>query len=113
LVFLAGVTSTDVTKKRGRRDTAFFAFINPISSTRKNLKILTFADVSNIIFNSTGNEHRAVGVNFIRHGCQFSAFAKKEVIITAGSFGSPLLLFKSGIGPFDMLKEAEVRNAEI
>lgn len=34
--------------------------------------------------------------------------ASKEVIISAGTISSPMLLIKSGIGPKDILEKAEV-----
>ncbi len=37
-------------------------------------------------------------------------YAQKEVILSAGTFASPLLLMKSGIGPENILNAAGVRS---
>ncbi|OXA46121.1 Oxygen-dependent choline dehydrogenase [Folsomia candida] len=52
--------------------------------------------------------NQAYGVAYTRHGIPQIAHAKKEVIISAGAFGSPILLTKSGIGPRDVLQAAKV-----
>jgi choline dehydrogenase len=41
----------------------------------------------------------AYGVEYIRHGEKKTAFATKEVILSAGVINSPKLLMHSGIGP--------------
>jgi len=72
----------------------------------KRLKVLTYADVTKIQFNSV--EKLATGVEYTRHENKFAASARKEVILCAGVFRTPLLLFKSGIGPAKMLSAAQV-----
>ena len=42
---------------------------------------------------------RATGVHFTKHGKTYIAKGSKEVILAAGSIGSPTLLQRSGIGP--------------
>jgi choline dehydrogenase len=50
----------------------------------------------------------AEGVLYKRHGIPQIAHASKEVIISSGTFSSPLLLMKSGVGPRDVLEKANV-----
>lgn len=50
----------------------------------------------------------AYGVRYKRHGIPQIAYASKEVIVSAGTFSSPLLLMRSGIGPEQLLKEAKI-----
>lgn len=50
----------------------------------------------------------AYGVLYRRHGIIQIAHASKEVIISAGTISSPMLLIKSGIGPKEILEKAEV-----
>jgi len=50
----------------------------------------------------------AYGVEYVRHGITKRAFAKKEVIISAGTLMSPHLLMHSGIGPKNHLEENKV-----
>lgn len=57
------------------------------------------------------NERKtAYGVVYKRHRIPQIAHANKEVIISAGTISSPMLLMKSGIGPQDVLTAAGVRN---
>lgn len=55
------------------------------------------------------NERKAAyGVIYKRHGIPQIAHALKEVIVSAGTISSPLLLMKSGIGPEAALNAAGV-----
>jgi choline dehydrogenase-like flavoprotein len=89
-----------VTIKDGRRESAATAFLNPIKQ-KPNLKIETDAQVSRIVI-ANG---RATGVEFTRNGTVARVDAKREVIVTAGTFQSPQVLMLSGIGPGDALKQ--------
>lgn len=42
------------------------------------------------------------------YGAKNQVFATKEVILSAGTFGSPKLLMLSGIGPHDLLNDTGV-----
>jgi choline dehydrogenase len=53
-------------------------------------------------------EKRAYGVAYYRHEIPQIAHARKEIIISCGSVGTPILLMRSGIGPANVLKEAKV-----
>jgi len=97
----------DTSKTRsGRAVTTCTIFIDPILGNRKHLTLLPFAEVTKILF----NHNIATGVKYTRFGKHFIATAKMEVILSAGAYGSPLLLFKSGIGPAEMLSRANVRE---
>ena len=93
--------------KLGRRQSTYISYIDSIKDTRKNLQIKYFSQVSSVIFSK--NKKRAIGVKYIRHGIEFKAYAYKEVIISAGTYETPLLMFRSGIGPQKMLKKAGVK----
>jgi choline dehydrogenase len=47
---------------------------------------------------------RAVGFEYRHDGAVKQAFAEREVILSAGAYGSPQLLMLSGIGPADHLR---------
>ena len=66
-----------------------------------NLHIGTNCTVDRILFNG----RHARGIEFTRGGEQREAHARREVVICAGAFNSPILLMKSGIGPAAHLRE--------
>ena len=51
---------------------------------------------------------KATGIVYERGGTQTTVKARREVILCAGSVGSPCLLQASGIGPAQVLKDAGV-----
>lgn len=90
------------TQRRASRCSAAKAFLRP-ARLRKNLHVALFSHVTKIIIDETSN--RAIGVEFIRDGRKQSAFAKREVILSAGAINSPHILMLSGIGPRKHLEE--------
>lgn len=74
--------------------------IKPISDLTPILQVL----ISN---------RRAQGIEFIHRGISFSVQTDKEVILTAGTYGSPAILIRSGIGPADQLQRLQVRTSLI
>ncbi|WP_372574667.1 GMC family oxidoreductase [Ruegeria jejuensis] len=84
--------------KRGERCSAAAAYLHPVLS-RPNLTVITRASARRIRFDGK----RATGVEYARRGQVAMAEAKREVVLSAGSFGSPQLLLLSGIGPRDEL----------
>ncbi len=74
-------------------------YLNPVKN-RKNLKIVTNAHVQKIKFENS----KAVSVNYLSNGKLISVGANKEIILSAGSIGSPHLLQVSGIGEATKLK---------
>jgi choline dehydrogenase len=84
--------------RRGRRSCGARAYLRP-AMRRANLRVLTSAHATRILF----EERRALGVEF-RRGAQLStARARREVVVSAGTFLSPQLLQLSGIGPAPLL----------
>ncbi|XP_016952047.1 glucose dehydrogenase [FAD, quinone] [Drosophila biarmipes] len=97
-----GVSYVQATTLKGRRHSAFRAYIEPIRSRRRNLHILTLARVTRVLIDAATNS--AYGVELTHQGRSFKVKARKEVILSAGAFNSPQLLMLSGIGPEDNLK---------
>ena len=85
---------------KGRRVSAARAFLTP-ASKRPNVRVETHAVATRILI----EQGRAVGVDYLRNGKPASARARREVIVSAGSINSPLLLQHSGIGPGRLLAE--------
>src|SRR5581483_4524775 len=66
---------------------------------RPNLEGVTGAFAERLVFDGD----RAVGVQIVRDGVRETVHAEREVILSAGSYQSPVLLMQSGIGPADDL----------
>jgi choline dehydrogenase-like flavoprotein len=96
------------TTKAGRRHSVARAFIRPIAN-RPNLKIVTDAQVTNIVLEGG----RATGVAYTVFGQGRRADARAEVIVSAGAIQSPQVLMLSGIGdPAELQKHGiEVKHA--
>jgi choline dehydrogenase-like flavoprotein len=75
---------------------------------RQNLEVVTGAQVLRVELDGG----RATGIRYRdRRGREQVARADREVILAAGSIGSPQLLMLSGIGPADHLREVGVEVA--
>ena len=98
-----GIGYFQVTQRNGFRCSAAVGYLNPIKN-RKNLKIITKAHIKNIEF----IDKKAVSVNYWLGNELKSAQTNIEIILSAGSIGSPHILQASGIGPSDLLKENDV-----
>jgi choline dehydrogenase len=92
-----------VNQKRGRRWSAARGFLKPVLR-RVNLRLETGCLVERVIFDGK----RAVGVAWRQNGIARSARARGEVILAAGSIGSPQILLLSGIGPAAPLQEFDI-----
>ncbi|ODM94362.1 Glucose dehydrogenase [FAD, quinone] [Orchesella cincta] len=92
--------------KDGRRVSTYKAFIEPIRS-RPTLTIYKFSVVTKVLMR--GENNQVFGVEYERHGVRKTAYANKEVILSAGSIGSPKILMLSGIGPKEHLQTVGVR----
>ena len=83
----------------GRRSCGADAYLHP-AMERKNLQVLTSARGTRVLFDG----RRATGVEFKRGAETHTATAKRELIVSGGSFHSPHLLQLSGLGPAALLK---------
>jgi choline dehydrogenase-like flavoprotein len=89
-----GVGLFHVNQQRGRRWSSARGFLKPVLH-RKNLRLETGCLVESLFFE--GN--RAAGVRWRQNGVTRSARCRGEVVLSAGSIGSPQLLKLSGVGP--------------
>ncbi|EDW06812.1 glucose dehydrogenase [FAD, quinone] [Drosophila mojavensis] len=97
-----GVSYVQANTLKGRRHSAFSAYIEPVRPLRKNLHILTMARVTRVLIDESTKS--AIGVELLHGRRRFEVRARKEVILSAGAFNSPQLLMLSGIGPEDNLR---------
>ncbi|MCA0936862.1 GMC family oxidoreductase N-terminal domain-containing protein [Vibrio alginolyticus] len=88
-----GITYTQVTQKNGERYSAAKAYLTP-NLSRPNLTVLTKATTHKVLFEGK----RAVGVEYGQKGKRFQIKCNREVILSAGAFGSPQILLLSGVG---------------
>ncbi|GJQ10454.1 hypothetical protein GpartN1_g2245.t1 [Galdieria partita] len=99
-----GVGFFQVTQADGKRVSPSTAYLDPVRG-RRNLSVETQKHVEKILFaRETGSAPRAMGVSYINSsGKRERAMVRKEVILSAGAYGTPQLLMLSGVGPPDVL----------
>ncbi len=83
-----------VNQRRGRRWSAFTAFLKPVLDIRDNLRMETRVLVERIVI----EDGRASAIEFSHGEEKLRVEVRGEVVLSAGSFGSPALLERSGIG---------------
>ncbi|KAJ8872723.1 hypothetical protein PR048_026337 [Dryococelus australis] len=95
-----GAAVTQMTTHNGERQSTYTAFLEPVRG-RNNLHIKTHSHVANILVR---NNNEAYGIEYIRHNDTRRAFARKEIILSAGSIGTPHIHQLSGIGHKEVLE---------
>ena len=95
-----GVGYFQMTMRNGRRCSSAAAFLKP-ARNRGNLHIFTGAQTERLILEG----RRAVGIQVRRGTDLVDVRARREVILSAGSLGSPHLLMLSGIGAGSDLRQ--------
>jgi choline dehydrogenase len=98
-----GFGQMHMTVKAGVRSSTANAYLKPIIK-RANLKLVTKALTKRILLEGK----TAVGIEYLRGATAYKARASREVVLSAGSVGTPVLLQLSGIGPAFVLKAAGV-----
>ncbi|KIY51724.1 alcohol oxidase [Fistulina hepatica ATCC 64428] len=73
-------------------------------------RVATHTQVLKILFDESGESLRAVGVEFApeKGGPALHAYARKDVILSAGAIHSPHILMLSGVGPADHLRQYKI-----
>ncbi|XP_038212012.1 glucose dehydrogenase [FAD, quinone]-like [Zerene cesonia] len=90
---------------KGRRVSTATSFLNS-ARDRSNLYILKNAFVEQIIF----EDMKAIGIKVSLHNdLKATYYVTKEVIVSAGSVNTPVLLMLSGIGPKFHLEELQIK----
>lgn len=97
----------------GLRADAAHAYLHPLLSDGKhpNLHVLTETKVVRVLFD---DDKLAVGVECVPNpeyhtsNETFTIKAKKQVVLSSGGIGTPLVLQRSGVGDPDVLRKASV-----
>ncbi len=95
-----GISLMPNSVRRGVRQSSVETYLRPARS-RHNLVVETSALARRIPMQG----RKATGVEYERNGAIQNALATREVILAAGSIGSPQLLMLSGVGPGRHLQE--------
>jgi len=98
-----GFGRMDMTVQNGVRCSAANAYLKP-AMRRANLSVETHARTERVLFEGK----RATGVAYRKGNTPIIARARREVILSAGAFGSPQLLMLSGVGPAAHLAEVGI-----
>ena len=99
-----GVGYFEVNQRRGVRWSATKAFLRPAMS-RKNLVVKIKAPTTRLLIETKNGVKRCAGVEFIENGTVRKALATREVVMAAGSIGTPQILQLSGVGSSDLLDQ--------
>jgi choline dehydrogenase-like flavoprotein len=96
------------TQRSGRRWSCASGFLRP-AMRRSNVTVVTGATTHRVVFEGK----RAVGIDYYRPpDGGVTVRARREVILSAGAFGSPHLLMLSGIGHAEHLRDNGIEVVE-
>ena len=98
-----GCNYFQVTEKNGLRCSTAVGYLNPVKK-RTNLKVVVKAHVKKINFDGK----KAIGISYWRDNELITIKANKEVILSAGSIGSPHILQTSGLGDPKKLQNFDI-----
>ncbi|MCV0437799.1 MAG: GMC family oxidoreductase N-terminal domain-containing protein [Hydrogenophaga sp.] len=100
-----GVGYFEVNQKAGWRWNASKAFLRPVQQ-RRNLTVWTQTTTDRLVLErGADGALRCTGAELRRNGQRVTVRATQEVVLSAGSIGSPALLQRSGIGPAGLLRQ--------
>jgi choline dehydrogenase len=101
-----GVGYFEVNQKAGWRWNTAKAFLRPTCYARPNFEMWTAAQVARLTLETgTDGQQRCTGAQVWTGDGMVTAAATREVILCAGSIGSPQILQLSGIGPAALLQQ--------
>ena len=100
-----GFGRVDRTTRAGRRCSAARAYLAP-ALKRSNLDVVTGTLVRRVLLQGS----RARGIEYSERGTVATAYADRDVILSAGAFNSPQLLQLSGIGASAQLSKLGIET---
>lgn len=93
-----------VTTKNGWRAGTFKSFVEPLTGNSKvKLDVAKYSYAKKLLLDESSNS--VTGIEIENFGKTYTYSVEKEIIVSAGAFGSPQLLMLSGIGPKEHLEE--------
>ncbi|MFO7910283.1 MAG: GMC family oxidoreductase N-terminal domain-containing protein [Halomonas sp.] len=99
-----GVNYFEVNQRKGWRWNTSKAFLRPIKQ-RTNLTVWHSTHVNRLLFEAQNGKPRCTGAELLREGKTLMATAHREVVLSAGTIGSPQILQLSGIGAPELLQQ--------
>ena len=90
-----------------KRASSAICYLDESVRQRPNLKIITGAKVSSLLFDDLENQQKVTGVIVNINGKNERIYGQ-EVILSAGALQSPTMLLRSGIGPIDDLRKLDI-----
>jgi choline dehydrogenase len=103
------VSLLQTTTREGKRASTYHAFLEGEAEQRTNLEVISGAQVTRVLFESSTDRLTAVGVEYVSaDGETATVTADKEVVLSAGAIGSPQIMMLSGIGPRNELEAVSV-----
>jgi len=90
-----------------KRASSAICYLDESVRQRPNLKIVTGAKVSSLLFDDLENQQKVTGV-FVNINGKNERIYGQEVILSAGALQSPTMLLRSGIGPIDDLRKLDI-----
>ncbi len=104
-----GVGYFEVNQKNGWRWNAAKAFLRPACTSRANFTVWTHSQTERLVFERLPDGRpRCAGALVRRNGSTVTVKARKELVLSAGSIGTPQLLQLSGIGPSTLLQQHDI-----
>ncbi|KAJ3523656.1 hypothetical protein NM688_g8691 [Phlebia brevispora] len=103
-----------VNRHTGRRSDAATAYVHSVMDVQSNLYLRTNARVSRVLFDAN---NKAVGVAYVpakgrTHNNEIQETvvkARKMVVLSSGTLGTPQILERSGVGNGDLLRQLGVK----
>jgi len=104
-----GVGYFEVNQRSGWRWNTAKAFLRPTCYARPNFEMWTLAQVAKLVLEKQADgSQRCTGVQVWSGQDMVSVTARREVILSAGSIGSPQILQISGLGPAALLQQHNI-----
>ncbi|KAJ7743768.1 alcohol oxidase [Mycena metata] len=106
--FPLGVGWQQSTVKNGARSSSATSYLAPEFVNRPNLHVLLHARVTRVLASSS-NAFRTVEFAQDQQGPRYNFTARKEIVLSAGSIGTPNVLLHSGIGDSSTLSALGIK----